>query len=170
MVNNNLDNMLTGSVLILAGRLSMILTLCCCIYVVCFLLWGGRSDLSVVDSQDVASLRDSGSTASLAGFDLKPYDAALFDQDRDIFSISTDPTASGADESTPKGQLPAHLRIVGIVVADKSQVIIEDGIAKQTYFIDEGTSQAGIKIVRVGPKQVLINYRQEDIVIPVTKN
>jgi hypothetical protein len=169
MVNNNIDHIFTGPILKLAQRLCMGLTICCGIYVISFLLIGGRGEPRLPEGQDVSG-PDSGLILSAPGFDLKPYDAAAFDHDRDIFSFSTDTGGPGADESTPKGQLPAHLKIVGVVVADKSQVIIEDAFAKQTYFIDEGTSQAGIKIVQVGAKQVLINYRGEDISIPVTKN
>jgi len=90
-------------------------------------------------------------------------------QARDIFSLS-DVDSTGTIENTPKGQLPAHLKIVGILIADPSQIIIEDTFAKKTFFIDEYHPQDGIKIVRVIANQMTVNYQGQDINVPVTKN
>ena len=60
--------------------------------------------------------------------------------------------------------------MVGILIAHPSQIIIEDTLVNKTYFIDEGSAQAGIKIVRVNNDQMVINYQGQDIPVPITKN
>jgi type II secretory pathway component PulC len=103
-------------------------------------------------------------------FELKAYqESGQIDQARDIFSLTPAVSPSGAVENTPKGQLPVHLKIVGILIAHPSQIVIEDSFANKTYFIDEGNPQAGIKIAKVGKDQMIINYQGQDIVVPISK-
>jgi type II secretory pathway component PulC len=152
----------------LVQRLSMILTLGCCAYVILFLL-SKNPDNSMPQKSVAISTKGAVLLSPSPVFDLKPYDASASTQARDIFSLSTD-NPSGAVENTPKGQLPDHLKIVGILIAHPSQVIIEDSLVNKTYFIDEGTLQAGIKIVSVGKDQMIINYQGQNISVPVSKN
>jgi type II secretory pathway component PulC len=102
--------------------------------------------------------------------DLQPYDASANAQARDIFSLTTTVTSSGSVENTPKGQLPDHLKVVGILIAHPSQIIIEDTSANTTYFIDQDHPQDGIKMLKVAPDQMTINYQGQDIIVPVTKS
>lgn len=163
-----MENLFAWPRLQLVQRLSMALTLCCCAYVVYFLLMGGRGNFTSLESKDV-SLKDAQLVSPAVALDLKPYDASVSNLDRDIFSFSTAVSPSGATENTPKGQLPAHLKVVGLLIADKPQVVIEDTFAKKTYFIDEANPQAGIKMMRVNKDQMIINYRGEDIFLPIPK-
>jgi type II secretory pathway component PulC len=154
----------------LIQRLAMILTLGCCVYVIVFLLSKSK-DNSMSENSSVVSSKETGLLSPSPVFDLKPYDAqAAGAQSRDIFSLAADVSPSGAVENTPKGQLPDHLKIVGILIGHPSQVIIEDEFSKKTYFIDEGNPQGGIKIVQVSHDQMVINYQGQNIFIPVNKN
>ena len=143
----------------------MILTLGCFVYLAFFLLSKGQGDPMGEDSGFVAA-KDQNTVPTPLSFDLKPNDNA---QARDIFSLSTDAGLSGAVEITPKGQLPAYLKVVGILIGHPSQIIIEDSNAQRTYFIGEKTPQGGIKIVQAGRDQIIINYQGQDISVPVNK-
>ena len=143
----------------LAQRLSMVVTLACCVYVVFFLLSEKSSDVPM----EAVSLPSP-------AFDLKASDAPADAPVRDIFSLDTAVTSTGTGESAPKGQLPEHLKIVGIVIAHPSQIIVEDSLAHKTYFIDEGAPQAGIKIMQVNKNQMTINYQGQDISVAIHKN
>ena len=101
--------------------------------------------------------------------DGQPDEAAGNEQARDIFSLSTD-SNGGVVEATPKGQLPSHLKVVGIVISHPSQIIIEDSAVNKTYFVDEAHADGGIKIVKVGTDQMIINYQGQDISVAVSKN
>jgi hypothetical protein len=153
----------------LGVRLSMIFTLGCFAYVVYSLLFQGK-DKALTDDADLVPAKAVAQAAPSPVFDLKPYDASGNDQIRDIFSLNTSVSPSGAIESTVKGQLPEHLKIVGILIAHPSQIIIEDGFDHKTYFIDESTPQDGIKIVRASQDGMTINYQGQDINVPIAKN
>ena len=151
-------------------RLSIVLTLSCCAYIIFFFFTKNQDILipendAVASTQGVALMTPSPSTA----FDLKPFDALADSQGRDIFSL-TPSVPSGAAKSTPKGQLPDNLKIVGILIAHPSQIVIEDTSTNSTYFIDEGESKDGVKIVKVDQDRMTINYQGQDIVVPVSKN
>ncbi len=150
-------------------RLSMVVTLCCCAYVIFFLFYKSKENPMSEDSRNV-SIKSTGLISQSPVLDLKPYDASVDGQARDIFSLNTPVSPSGAVENTPKGQLPDHLKIVGILIAHPSQIIIEDTLANKTYFIDEGNPQDGIKIVQVKKDQMVINYQGGDISVPINKN
>jgi type II secretory pathway component PulC len=147
----------------------MILALGCCAYVIIF-LFSKNQDNTMPEKSSVVAAKEIGLVSSSPVFDLKPYVPSGNAQARDIFSLTTTVGPSGAVENTPKGQLPAHMKIVGILVANPSQIIIEDTSTKSTYFIDEGHPQAGIKIVRVGKSQMIINYQGQDIPVPIKKD
>lgn len=153
----------------LIQRLSIIVMLACCAYVVFFLL-SKNQDNHMPEHSAAVSTKGAVLVQPVPVFDLKPYVASADAQARDIFSMNTENSSSGAVANTPKGQLPDHLKIVGILVANTSQIIIEDTSSNQTYFIEEGHSQAGIKIVRVGKDQMIINYQGGDISVPIKKN
>ena len=153
----------------LVRRLSMILTLGCCVYVIFFLFFKDRDNAMPQIGQGAVGANNIALIAPSPVLDMKPYDASVGTQARDIFSLDTSVGPSGAVENTPKGQLPEHLKIVGILIGSPSQIIIEDEFVKKTYFIDEGTSQAGIKIEQVNKDRMLINYQGQDITVPITK-
>jgi len=151
----------------LVQRISMILTLGCCVYLVIFLLSKNNGNSMLLESKNTP--KDAVLISPTPALDLKPYNGAVAVQARDIFSLS-DVDSSGAIENTPHGQLPAHLKIVGLVIADPSQIVIEDTFAQKTYFIDEDHPQDGISIKQVIANQMTINYQGQDINVPVIKN
>src|SRR5438132_920803 len=102
-------------------RLSMILALGCGVYVI-FYFFKNQDD-SMSDTSSPASARASGLASLPPVVDLKPYDAPDNVQARDIFSLPAAVNPSGTIENTPKGQLPLHLKVVGILVASPSQII-----------------------------------------------
>jgi len=148
-------------------RLSMFITLGCCMYVVYFLFTKDKGNKLPENSSVVSIDRSAGLASSATIIDLKPY-ASVDTQARDIFSLNS-AAPSGAVENTPKGQLPDHLKIVGILVSHPSQIVIEDTLANKTFFINEGESQDGIRIGRVSKDQMLINYQGQNITVPITK-
>ncbi|MBF0503703.1 MAG: hypothetical protein HQL14_01245 [Candidatus Omnitrophica bacterium] len=154
-------------VLRLVQRLSMVLTLGLCAYVA-YSMFISQGNSMLPESIDVP-IKAAEFIQPAPELDLKPYDAAVWAQNRDIFSSPTAIGPSGNVEITPKGQLPAHLKIVGILIAGTSEVIIEDTLAHMTYFIDQGKPQAGIRIVRVNKNQLIINYQGQDIPLAIHK-
>jgi len=164
-----MGNTFAWPIIRLVQRLSMIVTLCCCAYVVFFLFTKSKEE-PLSESHKNVSPKGIGLFAPLPVFDLKPYDASSNTQARDIFSLTSTVSPSGAVEDTPKGQLPVHLKIVGILVAHPSQIIIEDTLVNKTFFIQEGSPQDGIKIVRVSKGQMVIYYQGQDISVPINKN
>ena len=161
-----MERTIAYSLIYLFKRLSMAVVALCLVYIFFFLIFPGhdRSTSEAVHASKKAAL-----IAPAPVLDLKPLGSTNNFEGRDVFSLSPINT-SGAIENTPKGQLPSNLKVVGIVVARPSQIIIEDSLANQTYFIDEGTTQAGIRIKNVERDQMTINFRGEDIPIPVTKD
>jgi len=158
------------SIIRLIGRVSIVLTLGCCVYVVLFLFSKNRDNLMSENNTMTSNKGTEMVSPPLSPvFNLKPFDASTDVQVRDIFSL-TAPTSSGAVEKTLKGQLPDHLKIVGILIGHPSQIVIEDSGSNTTYFIDEGHSQDGIKIVSVGKDMLTVNYQGQDIIVPVKKN
>jgi len=153
----------------LVQRSSMVLTLGCCAYVIIFLFSKNQDNPMPVNSS-VQVQQGIGLVKPEPALDLKPYHASANLQERDIFSMATEVSSSGTVVNTPKGQLPDHLKVVGVIIANPSQIIIEDTSSKNTYFIDEGHPQAGIKIVRVGKGQMIINYQGGDIPVPIKKD
>jgi hypothetical protein len=149
----------------------MLLTLGCCAYITFFLLSKNRDNImpnssSHVPAKNIGAMTPLSTPANDFISNSMPFNA----QSRDLFSITPAVSPNGPGESTPKGQLPAHLKIVGIVIAHPAQIIIEDSLLNQTYFIDEGNPQAGIKIVKVGKDKMVINYQGQDIDVSVNKD
>lgn len=77
--------------------------------------------------------------------------------------------AVAASAATPAGQLPDNLKIVGIIVGTPSQVIIEDAQAKQTYFLNEGDTQAGVTVKHINSDQVVLAFQGQDIAVAFTQ-
>jgi len=149
-------------------RLSIVLTLGCLAYVILFSLSKNQDD-AISDKNNIVPAKGIGLITPSPVFDLQPYEASANSQARDIFSLATT-TPSGAVESTPKGQLPDHLKVVGILIGHPSQIVIEDTSSNSSYFVDEAHPQGGIKMVKVGHDQMVINYQGQDIIVPITKN
>ena len=162
-------NILTGSIIRLVQRFCMILTLGCCVYVIVS-LFSKSQDMPISENTGASHTKGVGLLSPAPVFDLKPYNVSADSQVRDIFSMDSLVSPSGAVENTPKGQLPNHLKIVGILIAYPSQIIIEDSFANKTFFIQEGNPQDGIKIVRVSKDQMIINYMGEDIPVSIKKD
>ena len=163
-----MGNRIAWPIIHLVQRVSMILTLGCCIYLIFFLLFKTHDNSISVENNN-APLKDTDLVSPTPVLSLKSNTTSVSVQARDIFSLSG-VGPSGALENTPKGQLPAHLKVVAILIANPSQIVIEDTYAKKTYFVDEDHPQNGIKIARVSKKQIVINYQGQEITVPVMKN
>jgi len=164
-----MGNTFRWPIVLLVQRLSILLTLACCAYVAYFLLVK-KQDNAMPEINSVIPAKGISLIAPSPAFDLKPFDAAINAKDRDIFSMTMPASPTGAVEDTPKGQLPPHFKIVGIIISHPSQIVIEDSFAKKTFFIDENNPQDGIKIKQVQGNQMIINYQGQDIPVPVNKD
>ncbi len=125
------------------------------------------------DQPAVLKMSSSAEEKSPEGFRLETKPYAFYEsriKGRDIFGFAAPAAADPAASGTPSGELPAHLKVVGIVIAYPAQVIIEDTDAHQTYFIEEGKAQAGIKIERAAKDKIFINYQNQSIAIAVKGN
>jgi len=156
------------SLIRLAQRLFILLMLSCCAYVIVF-FFSKDQDNVITENNKLVSKKGIALISPSPVLDLQPYDALANSQARDIFSLTTTVSSSSAVENTPKGQLPDHLKVVGILIAHPSQIIIEDTSSNTTYFIDDDHPQDGIKMLKAGPDQIIINYQGQDIIVPVTK-
>ena len=157
------------SLIRLAQRFFILLMLSCCAYVI-FFFFSKDQDDSMTKNNTLVSRKGIALMSPSPVFDLKPYqETGQMTRARDIFSLTT-ATSSGAVENTPKGQLPDHLKVVGILIANPSQIIIEDTSSNTTYFIDEDHPQDGIRMLKAGRDQMIINYQGQDIIVPVTKS
>jgi type II secretory pathway component PulC len=161
-----MGNLFSWPMVLLVQRLSMVLTLGCCVYVLFFLFFTNKAN-PMIENSNIVPAKAINLLSPSPAFDLKSYDAS---EARDVFSLPTAVNTSGTVEGSPQGQLPEHLKIVGLLIAHPSQIIIEDDLADKTYFIKEGSSEAGIKIVRVSKNQMIINYQGQEISVPISKN
>lgn len=118
------------------------------------------------DANITVSPKDSGYLPLPPVFDLRPYD---MNNSRDIFSLTAEVSPSGVVEKTLKGELPEHLKVVGIIVAHPPQIIIEDSFLNKTFFINQGEPQDGINIVQVNRDQMIISYQGQDISVPIKR-
>ncbi len=103
---------------------------------------------------------------SLPGFDVY---AAQLDR-RDLFGCGI--KTAGIPENNinlPTGQLPAHLKVVGIILGEDPEVVIEDSQVNQVFFITKGRPQAGIEIQKVEAGKVVIVYQGQSIDLPLNK-
>ena len=164
-----MGNSIAWPIIRLVQRLSMFVTLGCCIFVVFYLFSRNQDNFMPADSNAIQS-KNIDLLAPATAFDLKAYNTSADPQTRDIFSIDTTVSPSGAVENTPKGQLPDHLKVVAILIAHPSQIAVQDTLSNTTYFIDEYHPQDGIKIVKVDHDQMTINYQGQNIFIPVKKD
>lgn len=91
---------------------------------------------------------------------------------RDIFSPvkAANVPVETAAPPMPLNELPANLKVEGIIIADESQVIIEDTDLHQTYFISKDTPQAGISLQHADREEVVITYQGQSIRLPVQKS
>jgi len=158
------------SIIRLVHRLFILLTLACVAYIIYSFLFKNQ-DSSMSETMTVPHAKADSSTALSPApvLDLKAYSSVSSSQVRDIFSL-TPANPLGPLVSTPKGQLPDYLKVVGVLIAHPSQIVIEDTSTHTTFFIDEGHVQNGIKIVKADKDKMTINYQGQDILLPVTKN
>ena len=101
----------------------------------------------------------------------QPYEkVAEILKERDIFSrISLQPDLNSA---VPSGQLPPNIKLVGIIISNPTQVVLEDTLLKQTQFIIEGQKTVdGINIERIENEKgvVYLNYHGQIIPLHLEK-
>lgn len=89
-------------------------------------------------------------------------------QDRDIFTrVSSQPDVTTAN---PTGQLPANIKVVGIIIGKPSQVVLEDSQQKSTQFIVEGQKPInGVNFERIEKGVIYLNYQGQVIPIHIEK-
>jgi len=63
--------------------------------------------------------------------------------------------------------LPEHLKIVGIVVGEPTEVIIEDTKAQQTFFVREGENMGDFAMQRSGEDKIIIKYQGQNFQVPI---
>ena len=136
-------NVFPLSIIRTVQRSSMVVTLACCTYVVIF-LFSKNQDIPTPAASGVNVSKGVGLIAPEPVFDLKPYDVSSDTQARDIFSLAS-VGPSGNVENTPKGQLPGHLKVVGIVIAHPSQIIIEDTLPIKLFLLMRVVLRTGSK-------------------------
>ena len=166
-----MGNTFALSLIRLFQRLSIVLTLGCCAYVGLFFFSKDKGN-SLPENTTVASPKGVDLIAPVPSLtlNLKNYqETGDMAPVRDIFSLAA-PNPSGVSTSTPKGQLPDHLKVVGILIAHPSQIIVEDTSLNTTFFIDEGQTQDGISLAKVSHDQVTVNYQGQDINVPISKS
>src|SRR6185436_13696737 len=78
---------------------------------------------------------------------------------RDIFNFAATSAEMPQNQNATPGQLPANLKIVGVLVGHPSEVIIEDTQPQQTYFLKEGEASGPFKILRVSKESVGLEYQ-----------
>lgn len=144
-------------------RSCIILTVASCVYIAFFLLSKAK-EIDVSDVSADVSEKDPSYLPPPPVVDVKSYDIT---NSRDVFSLASEVGPSGVVDKTPKGELPQHLKVVGVMVSHPSQIIIEDTFLNKTFFISEGETQDGIKIAEVDKNQMIINYQGEDITVPI---
>ena len=106
-------------------------------------------------------------------WDLKSYEFYSKQVEaRDIFTspARTADAPAGVKEDVPAGQLPGHLKVVGLILGDNPQVIIEDGNAHQTYFITPDKPEGGISLQSSTKDKMILNYKSQNIIINVKGN
>ena len=101
---------------------------------------------------------------------LKAFDYyAAFLKKRNIFDYGSADTSAGTTPAAPAGQLPEHLKVVGIILADKPEVVIEDTQSKQTYFVQEGQKTGDLEIERIKGNSVVLLYQGQTIEVEAHK-
>src|SRR5690348_7355041 len=92
------------SIIRIAQRLSITLTLCSLIYVAYFFFSNNHNPSFIDDRNNISPQNINISSPNI--FDIKPFNATENTQARDIFSLTQNNNLSTAVENTPKGQLP----------------------------------------------------------------
>ena len=119
-------------------------------------------DSSMV-AENVAMKKSSVSRASAS--EMKPFDdyQAKFEQ-KDIF-ISPWDRARQKPGNLKKisSDLTRQLKLVGIVLDENPQAIVEDIKERQTYFLSEGESIREAELMEIHEDKVIFNYNEETI-------
>ncbi len=157
-----METIFTWPMIRLIKRISIVCTSACLLYVLVALIYGKSH--KGYDHPTAGNL-NTVSVLSPLHLDVPFYDAAADPKARDVFMPYV--PSGGTMANAPQGQFPDHLRVVGVIIAHPSQIIIEDSLAHQTYFIDEGTPRDGFNITQVTPDQMVVNYQGQDIIVPV---
>ena len=89
---------------------------------------------------------------------------------RNVFSSSIDSSELNLANAVKPGTLPSHLKVVGIVVGDPTEVILEDTNSRQTFFIRQGHEENGMSIQKVESNQVILNYQGQAVTIPLKES
>ena len=164
-----MENTLSFFFMRLVQRFFMLMTGICLASFVFYLLFKNHQEI-IVDNDGVGTTQNIRAILSEENFDLNPDTSLADSQSRDIFSLSPDNNASVSAVPAPHGELPSNIKIVGLLVAHPSQIILEDSLTNKTYFINEGDTQDGVRIVKSSHDQMTINYQGQDINVPIHKN
>jgi len=87
---------------------------------------------------------------------------------RDLFDSAAVPSnLSMVNAALPANALPVNLKVVGIIIGQPSELVIEDVTTHQTYFIAQGTTVGGIEVTDIQNKKATIKYQGQDIILPL---
>ncbi len=90
---------------------------------------------------------------------------------RDLFDTSFVPVDfNNLQKAAPSADLPANLKVVGIILGATPEVIIEDTTNKQTYFLQKDRTENGISIQDITANEVTLTYQGQIKTIPVKRN
>ena len=64
---------------------------------------------------------------------------------------------------------PEHLKIVGIVIGEPSEVIVEDTVQQTTLFLKPGDEQGDIRVKSIEQNMVIFNYLGQDIQVTIAQ-
>jgi len=102
--------------------------------------------------------------------ELRPYDFyAKQINGRDVF-VAPKQVKTIERTGLAAGQLPVNFKVVGIVLANPAQVVIEDQTAHQTYFVSQDSPSNGISIKYVLKDKIVLEYQNQNIDIKIKGN
>lgn len=122
---------------------------------------------SILPNDQDAILEDSAAKPEVFQEAISLESPELLEQ-RDIFSSK--PIVGTSTDQSAEGELPSNLKVVGILVGHPSQIIVENIMLKETYFINEGETQGGVRLERVYPDKIVINYLNQEMSVPINKS
>ena len=156
----------SDNVLKIVEQILVVIVAACLCYVVFFIMTRQQNVSMQAVTASVAVQEPNFEEALAHVFPgLSNNDAMGVEEGRDIFSSASRLPAAAVALSG--NGLPDNYKVVGIIVGNPSEVVIEDNQTKQTYFIQQGQTQGGISLERVENGQAFLNYQGKEIAIKV---
>ena len=116
-----------------------------------------QSSFPSTDSKENISVVDDNLVALVAKRDL--FNAVLMPKD-----------LNAALPTQLPNSLPVNFKVVGVILGNPSQIVIEDSNTHQTHFITKGNQSEGIDLLDVNRSQAVIQYQGQEITLPIEAN